>query len=60
MSVNAGMAIALIMLKALRELNLAYFALLRNANMSEEDKVILRHKFKEVALEDIPKPEDLK
>ena len=59
MSAETSVLVALAILKALRELNIAYFSLLKTANMSEEDKKELRAQFHAVALDLLPDPEDL-
>ena len=51
---EVGIGIALVMLKAIRELNIAYFSLLKSANLSEEDRAILRNEFHNVMLDHIP------
>ena len=57
---STEVAIALGILAAVKELNLAYFNLIKHSNMSEEDKVELRAQFHSVALNLLPDPEDLK
>jgi hypothetical protein len=51
---ETGVAIALGILAAMKELRIIYFRALETAAMTDEQRAELRKRFNEVVLEDIP------